>query len=134
MIEVSPRSLKTSLWRGLRKHCPACGQGRLFKNYLGIQVHCPRCGEDLHHQRADDAPPYFTMMVVGHTVVPLLLLAEKFWHPELWVHFAIWLPFTVLMTLWLLPRIKGAVVGLQWALRMHGFDTSPESGEKPVGP
>jgi uncharacterized protein (DUF983 family) len=23
--------------------------------------------------------------------------------------------------LWLLPRVKGALVGYQWAMRMHGF-------------
>jgi uncharacterized protein (DUF983 family) len=26
------------------------------------------------------------------------------------------------MTLWLLPRMKGMVVGMQWAWRMHGFE------------
>ena len=27
---------------------------------------------------------------------------------------------------------KGAVVGLQWALRMHGFDDNPPDGIPPV--
>jgi uncharacterized protein (DUF983 family) len=134
MVEISPRNLKLALWRGFSKHCPACGKSRLFRGYLGAMPRCAQCGEDLHHQRADDAPPYFTMMVVGHTVVPLLLLVEKFWHPELWVHFAIWLPLTLIMTLALLPRIKGAIIGLQWSLRMHGFADPSETYEKPIGP
>ncbi len=87
---------------------------------------CRACGADFHHHRADDAPPYFTIMVVGHIIVPALLVVEKLWHPELWLHFAIWLPLTLLFTLWLLPRVKGAIIGLQWALRMHGFATDPE--------
>jgi uncharacterized protein (DUF983 family) len=74
------------------------------------------------------------MMVVGHTIIPLLLLVERIWHPELWLHFVIWLPLTLVMTLWLLPRIKGAIIGLQWALRMHGFGDSTEISEKPIGP
>ena len=134
MLEISPRSLKLSLWRGFSKRCPACGTGPLFTGYLGTKPHCTHCGENLHHQRADDAPPYFTMMLVGHTVVPLLLLVEKFWHPDLRIHFAIWLPLTLIMTLWLLPRVKGAIIGMQWSLRMHGFGEHQESSEKPIGP
>ena len=134
MYQISPRNLKTSLWRGFSKRCPACGTGPLFAGYLGTKPRCTHCGEDLHHQRADDAPPYFTMMVVGHTVVPLLLLVEKFWHPDLRIHFAIWLPLTLVMTLWLLPRVKGAIIGLQWSLRLHGFGEHQESSEKPIGP
>ncbi len=36
--------------------------------------------------------------------------------------FAIYLPVTLFASLLLLQPIKGAVVGLQWAFRMHGFD------------
>jgi hypothetical protein len=32
-----------------------------------------------------------------------------------------WFPLIIGLSLWLLPRVKGALVGLQWALRMHGF-------------
>jgi uncharacterized protein (DUF983 family) len=121
MVTPAARNWKQSVFRGFRQRCPHCGKGKIFVSYLGITPVCPHCAEDLQHQRADDAPPYFTIMVVGHTIVPLLLLVEKMYAPNLWVHFSLWLPLTVLMTLWLLPRIKGATVGLQWALRMHGF-------------
>ena len=87
---------------------------------------CDVCGTDLHHQRADDAPPYFTMLIVGHVVVGGILAAEVAYHPPTWVHLAIWLPLLVIMSLVLLPIVKGALVGLQWALRMHGF-----GGEEP---
>lgn len=86
----------------------------------------------MHHQRADDAPPYFTIFIVGHIVIPLLLLVERVWRPELWVHFSIWLPLTLLLTLWLLPRTKGATVGMQWAFRMHGFGAE-ENRENSIG-
>ncbi len=38
---------------------------------------------------------------------------------------AIYLPFTLIASLLLLQPVKGAVIGLQWALRMHGFDDQP---------
>ncbi len=99
--------------------------------YIRVADACPNCSTELHHQRADDAPPYFTMTIVAHIVVPGLLVAEKLWQPPLWVHGVIWLPATLLLTLWLLPKVKGAIVGLQWALRMHGFGSPAKSPAEP---
>jgi uncharacterized protein (DUF983 family) len=117
-----PRTLKQAMWRGFTCRCPACGQGRLFGKYLKVADVCPACGEELHHHRADDAPPYFTMMIVGHIVIPLVLVVEKIWHPDVSVHFMLWTAVVLSMTFALMPAVKGAIVGLQWANRMHGFD------------
>jgi uncharacterized protein (DUF983 family) len=116
-----PRSLPTALLRGLRKRCPNCGTGRLFNGYLSVNRACPACGEDLHHQRADDAPAYFTMIIVGHFVVGGVLYVERMYSPPMWMQAVGWLSLTLVLALWLLPRIKGMLIGLQWALRMHGF-------------
>lgn len=102
--------------------CPNCGKGRLFGGYLKVLDECETCGEELHHHRADDAPPYFTIFIVGHILVPLVLWVEKAWQPAIATHMMIWLPLAVIMSLALLPVVKGALVGLQWALRMHGFE------------
>ncbi|MCC7250390.1 DUF983 domain-containing protein [Hyphomicrobium sp.] len=115
------RDIKIAMLRGWRQRCPACGKGALYRKYLKVAETCPACGEELHHQRADDAPPYFTMVIVGHVVVGGVLMLEKAVAPPSWVHMVLWLPLTVIMSLVLLPRVKGALVGLQWALRMHGF-------------
>lgn len=90
-------------------------------SYLKVTDQCPSCGAELHHHRADDLPPYLTIMIVGHIIVPLLFLVERNWRPDLWIHVMIWIPLTLGLALWLMPRVKGAVVGLQWALQMHGF-------------
>jgi uncharacterized protein (DUF983 family) len=132
MMQVSEkRSWLGAMVRGFFGYCPNCNKGALMASYITIAPVCPSCGTALHHHRADDAPPYFTMMAVGHIIVPGLLVAEKMWQPPLWVHGIIWLPATLLLTLWLMPRVKGAVVGLQWAHRMHGFGESPETPAKP---
>lgn len=124
--EPAKRPLATAMLRGARRRCPACGEGRLYRAYLKTVDACGACGEAIHHHRADDAPPYMTITLVGHLVVPLVLLAERMWAPALWVHMALWLPLAVLSSLVLLPLVKGALVGLQWAFYMHGFD--PRSG------
>ena len=120
--DLPRRPLWPSISRGLRRRCPNCGEGRLLKNYLKVVPRCEHCGEDLSHQRADDAPPYLTIVVVGHIIVPLILAVETRVSLSTFTHLAIWLPLTVIFSLLLLPVMKGAVVGLQWALRMHGFD------------
>jgi uncharacterized protein (DUF983 family) len=118
----SERPVFASMLRGALLKCPACGAGAMFRRYLKVSDTCPSCGEELHHHRADDAPAYFTIVIVGHIVVSLVLAVEMAMRPPLWVHAALWLPLTVILTLLFLPSIKGALVGLQWALRMHGFD------------
>ncbi len=72
--------------------------------------------------------------IVGHVVIAGVLVLEKAYAPPSWVHLALWLPLTVILSLWLLPRVKGALVGLQWALRMHGFggETDDETTEPDV--
>lgn len=115
------RDLKQAVLRGFRSRCPHCGEGRMFRAYLKVADHCPDCGEALHHQRADDAPPYFVMMIVGHVLIAGVAIVEDLWAPPTAVHLAIWLPLTIVLCLTLLQPVKGALVGLQWANRMHGF-------------
>ncbi|BCP54893.1 hypothetical protein K32_35100 [Kaistia sp. 32K] len=128
------RPLAQAMTRGFLCRCPACGQGRLFNGYLTVVDACAACGEDLSHQRADDAPPYFTITIVAHIIVPLMLIVEMAWHLSNATHLAIWLPLTAILTLGLLRPIKGSVVGLQWAMYMHGFDPEGDPDEHGLAP
>jgi len=132
--QSSERSLWQAMRRGLFMTCPACGKGRAFEKYLKVVHQCEACGEELHHHRADDAPPYFTMSIVGHIVIAGVLMLEDLYAPPTWVHTVIWGPMVVLLSLWMLPRIKGALVGLQWAFRMHGFGGKGDAGEISLEP
>ena len=118
---VPDRMLGAAIRRGARGRCPSCGRGALFSRYLKVSASCPSCGEALHHQRADDAPPYFTILIVGHAIVPMALLSEQLWEPPVALQLAVWMPATLVFALWLLPRVKGALIGFQWSRRMHGF-------------
>lgn len=131
--ERTPRGVARSLFRGFRQRCPHCGEGRLFGRYLKPVAECPVCTEDLSHQRADDAPPYFTMVLVGHLIVPLMVTVILLTDLPSWMHLAVWLPLTAILTLALLQPVKGAVIGLQWALYMHGFDGSADPDAMPEG-
>ena len=111
-----------SMKRGMRGRCPCCGEGKLFRAFLKVNEICPSCGEELFHHRADDLPAYLVIVIVGHIVVPLALAIETRFSPSIMLQLAIYLPITFISSLLLLQPVKGTVVGLQWACRMHGFD------------
>ena len=126
---VDRRPVLKSILRGASLRCPNCGRRTLFSSYLKTSRICASCGEELFHHRADDAPPYFTIFIVGHIIVPSLITVELLYAPPLWLHFLIWLPLTILLSLTLLPVVKGSLVALQWALRMHGFEGGSSSNK-----
>ena len=132
MMENSlpPRDSWPAMLRGWRGRCPNCGEGRMFRAFLKVADHCPACGEALHHQRADDAPAYFVILIVGHIVVPIVLAVETVYAPAYWVHAVLWLPLTLGLSLAILQPIKGALVGLQWAMRMHGFNPAQADSDE----
>lgn len=117
------RPVKPAMWRGFRGKCPNCGSGPILRSYLTVRDHCPVCQEDLSHHRADDGPAYLTILIVGHLMAPLLMIVFTRWRPEPLVLFTIFGIGTIALSLYLLPRLKGAIVGLQWAKRMYGFGT-----------
>jgi uncharacterized protein (DUF983 family) len=121
------RDVWQALKRGFRGRCPRCGEGKLFRAFLKTADSCSVCGQDFTPHRADDLPAYLVIVIVGHIVVPLALMIETNYSPPVALQLAIYLPLTFVASLALLQPVKGAVVGMQWALRMHGFDeNNPE--------
>lgn len=127
------RDWRVAIRRGLLGRCPNCGKGRLFRGFLKSVDRCQACGEALHHQRADDLPPYIVITIVGHIVVGGLVLAEKYAEWSMALHMTVWLPLTLILSLGLMQPVKGGVIGLQWAMRMHGFDTDSPRPERQPG-
>jgi uncharacterized protein (DUF983 family) len=116
------RDVWTAMKRGFRGRCPRCGEGKLFRAFLKVDNNCSVCGLDFTPHRADDLPAYLVIVIVGHLLVPVILWIETSYSPPVWLQLSIYLPFTLIASLLLLQPVKGAVVGMQWALRMHGFD------------
>lgn len=115
-------SLLTALLRGLRLRCPNCGHGRLLYRYLKVVDRCPACGTVYGHFRADDAPPWLTVLVVGHLVAPIILMLERGEPLPLWLKVATYLPAVLLLTLALLPRMKGLVLAIMWHVKAEGSE------------
>jgi uncharacterized protein (DUF983 family) len=114
--------MPTALVRGALGRCPRCGQGALFRRYLKMVDCCSACGEAYGHFRTDDAAPWLTILVVGHVIVPIVLIFEQTLQLAMGLTLAIWLPVIVVLTLLLLPRCKGVIAALMWAVKAEGSE------------
>ncbi len=128
MTDVAPddlndpnRPIRPALIRGWRGRCPNCGTGPLLSGYLKVRDACPVCGQDLRHHRADDGPAYLTILIVGHLMAPVIHVVYTQYRPDPLVMATVLSVGCVGLSLYLLPRLKGAIIGFQWAKRMHGF-------------
>jgi uncharacterized protein (DUF983 family) len=116
-------SLATALGRGLMGRCPVCGKGRAFDGFLRVVAQCEHCAAPLGLARADDAPPYFTILIVGHIVIPAMLIMQIQADPPTWLLSAIFVPLTAVLAIGLIRPVKGATVGLLLSFNMLKTDT-----------
>ncbi len=114
--------MATAIGRGLLGRCPACGKTHMFSRFLKVVTACSNCGAPLGLARADDAPPYFTILIAGHIIVPLLFIVDRMGEPPIWLMSAIFVPLTLVLTLGLIQPVKGGTVGLMLTLNMLKSD------------
>lgn len=118
---AAERPAKPAIMHGLRSRCPNCGEGKLFDRYLHVADTCPNCGEELFHHRADDGPAYLVILLVAHIIGFAIHFMWVAWRPDPWVMATVLSVGAVVLSLALLPPMKGMIVGIQWSRRMHGF-------------
>lgn len=100
---------------GLKGRCPRCGEGRLFSGFIAVGKGCTNCGLDYSYADAGDGPAVFVILIIGFVVVGLALWLEVNFGPPLWVHFMLWIPLIVVLSLVALRLIKGVLLTLQYA-------------------
>lgn len=123
------RPLWPALRRGWKRRCPSCGANTLFEGYLKTSEACPACGQEFHHHRADDGPAYITILIVGHLMAPVMHIYFVSLRPDPLVMASVLTVACAALALYMLPRVKGALVAIQWSKRMHGFATD-QSGQE----
>lgn len=116
-----PRMTKgRSILTGFKRKCPSCEQGKAFSGYLKLHDECPHCGAPIGKIRADDFPPYLTIFIVGHIIIPALVFVEANYHLSTTTQMILWPSLAMILSLSLLPLLKGAVVGFMWSIGMKG--------------
>jgi uncharacterized protein (DUF983 family) len=118
---TTPRPIWPAMRRGLAKTCPNCGKASVFDGYLTLKPACPYCAQNLSHARADDGPAYLSILVTAKIMGTLMLFVYERFFLNPWAMAIIFSIGVSVMALYLLPRFKGMIVGIQWANRMHGF-------------
>ena len=122
------RSRRTAMWRGAR--CPACGDKSLFARHLentrGLLFFAVCIWGDIRPMMHHPISPF--------SLSDTLSCRSPYGRAGLYAAFmCIFIIFTVLsiiVAMLSLPIVKGAVVGLQWALHMHGFAPQNDPVEK----
>ncbi|RJG47316.1 MULTISPECIES: DUF983 domain-containing protein [unclassified Mesorhizobium] len=99
---------------GLKGRCPRCGEGRLFSSFLTVAPRCGTCRLDYSFADAGDGPAVFVILIIGFIVVGSALWMEVTYNPPLWLHFLLWIPLTVILSLTALRLIKGVLITLQY--------------------
>jgi uncharacterized protein (DUF983 family) len=99
---------------GLRGRCPRCGEGRLFKGFIAVAPRCGLCDLDNAFADSGDGPAAFVILIIGFIVVGLALWMEVTINPPLWVHFMLWIPLVIVLSLIALRLIKGVLITLQY--------------------
>ena len=118
--------LATALGRGLLGRCPACGKTHLFNGFLRVVDVCAVCHAPLGSARADDAPPYFVILITAHVVVPLILVMQRMGDPSNLELTAIFVPLTLVLSLGLLRPVKGGVLAVMVTTGMLGGEPGTE--------
>jgi uncharacterized protein (DUF983 family) len=99
---------------GLTCTCPRCGNGRLFDGLVKLRPACSACGLDYSFADAGDGPAVFVIMIIGFIVVGLALYVDVNFSPPIWLQLIIWIPFAVVLCLWLLRVLKATLIALQY--------------------
>jgi uncharacterized protein (DUF983 family) len=117
--------LATALGRGLLGRCPACGRTHLFAGFLRVVPECASCHAPLGTAHADDAPPYFVILITGHIIIPAMLIMQKFGNPSIAEMTAIFVPLTVVLAVGLLRPVKGGVLAVLVSMGLLGDSAGP---------
>ena len=115
------RSWLRAMFNGARLRCPSCGEGRLYEEGLKAVNFCSHCEEELYHHRASRMAPWISAFLAAHVALITAAFVNWLFAPSLlWLALPA-LPLWAGLTLLMLPSVKGAVIGVQWATRLHGF-------------
>ncbi len=110
-------SLRMAARRGVIGRCPCCGKGRLFARYLRPVENCAACGARFAGLRPDDVAPWATIIVVGHIFLPLAFMVDLARVMPPWMEMTLWSGFFAALSMALLPRAKGMMLGVLWQTR-----------------
>ncbi len=98
----------------LAGRCPRCGKGPLFKGLIGFAPRCATCGLDFGAFNVGDGAATFLILIVGAIVCVLAICLELSRSPPWYVHVALWLPLTLVLSIGLMRVAKALLLALEY--------------------
>ena len=107
-----------SAWQtGFRGLCPRCGAAPLYDTFLHIREECPSCGLDLTKEDAGDGAVPFIIILISTVGVGLGVFVMFAFDTPVWTPIVVACPVVAGLGLYLLPKVKGLLVALQYLNR-----------------
>ena len=111
---MSPRDERATasrvLWRGLKKRCPRCGNGRLFRLWYTLEERCSTCGLDIPQESSDHlAVMYLTTAIQTAFFAFVVLLVQP---PSPWLGRIALASLALTVMLLDMPSRKGLAIAL----------------------
>ena len=108
----------------LGRHCPKCGQGRIFPHFWTLQTKttCPHCQFPLAKNDSGDGPAVFMIFILGFLLMPLAIMLEVMTHPPLWAHAVIWGGVGLALCALAMQPLKAYVLLLQYRHLPESYD------------
>lgn len=116
-------------WSGFAGKCPKCNEGPLFRAYLKPLDECPVCGLKFNVADAGDGPAAFVILIVGFVMAPLVALTALVFAPPVWVYWVVWIPLTILFSLYILQKLKGVFIASHLYRCVHDGPVEAEDGD-----
>lgn len=113
---------------GLSGKCPRCGQGALFKGYLGLRSECTVCGLDYAKADSGDGPAVFVIFIVGFLGVIVAFMARYVFFASILASLLISAVLSLAMILALLRPLKATLIALQYANKAEEGRLVDDSG------
>jgi uncharacterized protein (DUF983 family) len=124
-MQTPPRPpITTALRRGLRRRCPGCGEGQLFRRGLKTYERCSEC--NLLYQR--DYGDTLMFMIITDRIPILFGIAFLYFgiHPTGWLSTALFFGALSVPLLATLRERQGLAIALDYLLRVYLRDPSDE--------
>lgn len=99
---------------GLGCKCPRCGEGALYKSYLGLNDRCASCGLDYSKADPGDGPAVFVSFIVGFLAVAIAFVARFVFYASIALAFVIAGGAAIILILALLRPLKATLIALQY--------------------
>lgn len=103
----------------LRGKCPRCGEGALYRTFLGFQPRCSVCGLDHAAADAGDGPAVFVIFVTGFVSVTVAFMLRYQADLSAGVTVLLGCLLTVVLSALLLRPAKSLLYALQWRHDAH---------------